>query len=94
MRKRTVAAGMTTIVLMAGMWGCRTGDLRTTSTVGDRPTESELYMVIDLSGGPSAPSYPVSYLNGVPVGGWTDEYKTTKLVMRRIPAGTFTMGER
>jgi hypothetical protein len=34
MRKRTVAAGMTTIVLMAGMWGCRTGDLRTTSTVG------------------------------------------------------------
>ena len=51
-----------------------------------------LYMVVDLSGGPSAPSYPVSYLHAVPAGGWTDEYKTTKLVLRRIPAGTFTMG--
>ena len=49
-------------------------------------------MVIDLSGGPSATSYPVSYLNGVPDGGWTDEYKTTKLVLRRIEPGTFTMG--
>jgi formylglycine-generating enzyme required for sulfatase activity len=50
------------------------------------------YMVIDLSGGPSASSYPVSYLNAAPPGGWSDEYKTTKLVMRHIPAGTFTMG--
>jgi formylglycine-generating enzyme required for sulfatase activity len=51
-----------------------------------------LYLVIDLSGGPEASSYPVSYLDAVPSGGWTDEYKTTKLVMRRILAGTFTMG--
>lgn len=51
-----------------------------------------LYMVIDLSAGPEAPRYPVSYLNAVPEGGWTDEYKTTKLVLRRIPAGTFIMG--
>jgi formylglycine-generating enzyme required for sulfatase activity len=50
------------------------------------------YMIIDLSGGSSASSYPVSYLSSVPVGGWTDEYKTTKLVMRRVPKGTFTMG--
>ena len=50
------------------------------------------YMVIDLSGGSSATSYPVSYLYSVPSGGWTDEYKTTKLVLRRISAGTFTMG--
>ena len=31
----------------------------------------------------------------VPAGGWTDVYKTTKLVMRRIPKtspGFFTMG--
>ncbi len=53
---------------------------------------ADTYLVIDLSGGPSASSYPVSYLSEVPAGGWTDEYKTTKLVMRRIPAGTFTMG--
>lgn len=51
-----------------------------------------LYMVIDLSGGASATSYPVSYLDAVPSGGWSDTYKTTKLVLRRIEAGTFTMG--
>jgi formylglycine-generating enzyme required for sulfatase activity len=50
------------------------------------------YMVIDLSGGPSATSYPVSYLSVVPSGGWTDTDKTTTLVMRKIPAGTFIMG--
>ena len=50
------------------------------------------YMVIDLSGGPNASTYPVTYLSSVPAGGWSDVYKTTKLVMRRIPAGTFTMG--
>ena len=36
--------------------------------------------------------FVVSNLPAVPPGGWTDEYKTTKLVLRRIPAGTFTMG--
>lgn len=50
------------------------------------------YMVIDLSGGTSATNYPVTYLNAIPIGGWTDDYKTTKLLMRRVPAGTFTMG--
>ena len=51
-----------------------------------------LYMVVDLSGGTSAESYPVSYLADVPQGGWTTEYKTTKLVLRKIEPGTFTMG--
>lgn len=51
-----------------------------------------LYMLIDLSGGTNAASYPVSYLNSAPADGWSDEYKTTKLVMRKIPRGTFTMG--
>ena len=52
------------------------------------------YLVVDLSGGPSASSYPVSYLAAVPGGGWTDEHKTTKLVLRRLPATApdFTMG--
>jgi len=53
---------------------------------------SGLYLVIDLSGGTSATSYPVTYLGAPPAGGWTDEYKTTKLVLRRIQPGTFTMG--
>ena len=51
-----------------------------------------LYLVIDLSGGRYAASYPISYLGAEPQGGWTDEYKTTKLVLRRIQPGTFTMG--
>ena len=51
-----------------------------------------LYLVIDLSGGTNAASYPISYLDAEPQGGWTDEYKTTKLVLRRIQPGTFTMG--
>ena len=51
-----------------------------------------LYMVVDLSGGPNAASYPVSYLSGAPEGGWADEYKTTKLVLRLIEPGSFKMG--
>ena len=52
---------------------------------------SRLYMVIDLSAGPDAESYSINYLADVPKGGWTDEYKTTKLVLRRIEPGTFKM---
>ena len=47
------------------------------------------YLIIDLSGGPDATAYPVSYRTGAPSDGWTDEYKTTKLVMRKCPAGKF-----
>ena len=50
------------------------------------------YCVIDLSGGPDATRWSVSYLSAVPSSGWADEYKTTKLVLRRIPAGSFIMG--
>ena len=57
-------------------------------------TPPKIYMIIDLSGGPSAPYYLVSYLAEVPSGGWSDTYKTYKLVMRKIPKGTFTMGGR
>ena len=55
------------------------------------PTD-KLYCVIDLSAGSEATSYPVTYLDSVPSGDWTDEYKTTKLVFRRIDAGDFMMG--
>ena len=51
------------------------------------------YCVIDLSSnGPNMTRWPVAYFSSVPSGGWTDEYKTTKLVLRRIEAGTFVMG--
>ena len=54
--------------------------------------EPKLYCVIDLSDGTSASTYPVTYLAAEPEGGWTDEYKTTKLVMRKIEAGSFKLG--
>ncbi len=50
------------------------------------------YCVIDLSAGPNAGKYPVFYLGSEPSSGWTDEYKTTKLVLRRIEPGSFIMG--
>ncbi len=50
------------------------------------------YCVIDLSNDSNTTRWPVTYLSSVPSGGWTDEYKMTKLVLRRIPAGTFVMG--
>ena len=53
---------------------------------------ADTYLVIDVSGGPNAASYPVSYLDAEPQGGWTDEYKTDKIVLRLILPGTFTMG--
>ena len=49
------------------------------------------YCVIDLSAGADAASYPVSYIADEPTGGWTDEYKTTKLVLRLIEPGSFKM---
>lgn len=52
-----------------------------------------LYLVVDLSGGPYAKRWPVKFLDAAPAGGFnTAEYKTKKLVLRRIEAGSFTMG--
>lgn len=50
------------------------------------------YMVIDLSAGSSAEKYEVSYMSEMPDTEWPVEYKTTKLVLKLIPPGTFTMG--
>ena len=56
-------------------------------------TTPATYCVIDLSAGANASSYPVAYLTAPPSGGFNvDAYKTTKLVLKRIEAGTFIMG--
>ena len=58
---------------------------------GGTPSNA-LYCVIDLSAGPDASNYPVKWLDTPPSGGFnTDEYKTTKLVLRRIEPGKFKM---
>ena len=60
---------------------------------GKTTGKQDLYLVVDLSRGTKAArGYPVTYLADVPKGGWKDEYKTDKLVLRRIEPGTFTMG--
>ncbi len=52
-----------------------------------------LYCVIDLSGGTNTTVFPVTYLSKPPDGGFnTDEYKTTKLVLRLCPAGVDPLG--
>ncbi len=54
--------------------------------------KKERYLVIDLSRGPKADKYPVTVLEDMPKRGWTQEYKTDNLVLRRLEPGTFTMG--
>ncbi len=55
-------------------------------------TTPATYCVIDLSAGANATSYPVTYLASLPSGGFNvDAYKTSKLVLKRLEAGTFKM---
>lgn len=73
---------------------CRT-DLvasNVTATASLVSYRTPLCCVIDLSGGPDATRWPVSYFSVMPSSVWTDEYKTTKLVLLRVEPGTFVMG--
>lgn len=56
--------------------------------------DGKQFMVINVSGGSDAESYPVSFTSTPPSGGWTqgNDYRGSKIVLRRIPAGTFVMG--
>ncbi|MBR2714121.1 MAG: hypothetical protein IKB76_05030, partial [Kiritimatiellae bacterium] len=52
-----------------------------------------MYCVVDLSSGVNASVYPVTFFAAPPAGGFNvDEYKTTKLVMKRLESGSFKMG--
>ena len=82
------ASGLHHVVWDIGAQGMAINSANVVFTVAYR---NGMYLVIDLSGGANASTYPMSYLDAVPSGGWTDEYKTTKLVLRRLPAGTFKM---
>jgi len=57
----------------------------------DPPASIAPYVVVDLSGGSTATNYPVRYSVMAPEL-TTDTCKTTELWLRRIPAGTYTMG--
>ncbi len=53
------------------------------------------YMIVDLTGGTNAAVWRVTYMSDVadPAATFnTDEYKTTKLVLKKVKAGSFWMG--
>lgn len=53
---------------------------------------SHRYLTVDLSEGCSAARFPVGWRDFDSDTGWGDEYKTTKLLLRRVPPGSFIMG--
>lgn len=48
----------------------------------------DLYLVVDLSAGTKATKYPVKFQRVLPSNSWSDEYKTTKLVLRSLEPGS------
>lgn len=51
-------------------------------------------MVIDVSAGASAGEYPVYYHNNVDIGRFNcSAYKTGKIVLRKVPAGSYSVGD-
>ena len=67
-----------------------TFDTLNTDNMKVRVTAEEVpptYMVVDLKN-----NCAITYLDDVPTGGWTDTYKTDKMVLRYVPAGEFFMG--
>jgi sulfatase modifying factor 1 len=56
--------------------------------------DDRMFLVIDVSGGPDVPFYPViSYNQAPPDMGVNEEYKTSKIVVKRLSRGRFTMGD-
>lgn len=90
---RTAAA--TEAISYSSIWATNTLDgAKAVVKVYPVKREKPKYIAIDLSGGTMATHYPIEYLDEIPGGSWSDEYKTSKLVLRHIPAGSFIMGGR
>ena len=65
-------------------------DAQFDATIVRLPAE---YMIIDVSGGVTAETYPVTFTTEVPDDGFNQElYKGDKIVLLKIPAGTFWAG--
>lgn len=90
---RTAAASEA--ISYSSTWATNTlADAKAVVKVYPVKREKPKYIAIDLSGGTAATHYPVEYLDEIPGGSWSDEYKTSKLGLRHIPAGSFIMGGR
>ena len=71
--------------------GFRAADLAITVSLSTNNAETPAYLVVDLSGGSSASSYPVRHTSKPPDVS-NDTCRTSELWLRRVPAGSFTMG--
>ena len=50
------------------------------------------YCIVNLAGGSATNAYPVAYMDAEPKSGFNkNEYKTTKLVLKRVDAGSYKM---
>ena len=58
-----------------------------TVSVSNAAASAHNYVVVDLVNG------GYEFMAEPPSGGWTAEHKSSKMVFRRIPAGTYTLGE-
>lgn len=78
-----IQADATVTALVSDILADATGTpLGVESAIGD-------VMIIDLSKGPEAESYPVARLRGIDMGRFNcNPYKTTKIVLRKIPKGS------
>ena len=56
-------------------------------SVSNAAASEHNYIVVDLVNG------GYEFMAEPPSGGWTAEHKSSKMVFRRIPAGTYTLGE-
>ena len=72
----------------------RADDVRVTVTATPISDSTPVYMVVDLSGGASATSYPVHYTTNAPTMtvGQEDPCKTTELWLRRVKAKNIVRG--
>ncbi|HAR66239.1 MAG TPA: hypothetical protein DCR55_08520 [Lentisphaeria bacterium] len=56
--------------------------------------DDRMYLVVDVAEGPDARAYPVIAYNSAPPDlGGNDEYRKTKIVLRRMAKGRFIMGD-
>ena len=58
-----------------------------TVAVSNVAASAHSYIVVDLVDG------GYEFMAAPPSGGWTSEHKSSRMVFRRIPAGTYTLGE-
>lgn len=77
-------------------WNSAAKDVTATvDLVYDPVTEAEAnYLIVDISAGKDAAEYPVRYVRGDYQTSQflRDEYKTTKIVLKKVPRGEFKMG--